>query len=60
MGAIDPKAPIDHRRRRAQIIQECADWLASNGLSPSRAEYMANLVERNCERWATDIRRPGA
>jgi hypothetical protein len=58
LAAIHPNAPIDHRRRRAELVRSCADWLKANGLAESRAEYMANFIERNVERWATDIARP--
>ena len=58
MSVISPTAPIDHLRRRRQIIEQCATWLKGNGLSESRAEYLANFIERHCERWATDRRRP--
>ncbi len=57
-GVIDKDAPIDHRRRRAQVIAECASWLKGNGLPESRAEYLANFVETHAERWALDLARP--
>jgi hypothetical protein len=58
LNAIDPKDPIDHRRRRQTLIDSCATWLKSNGLSESRAEFLANFIERNTVRWARDIERP--
>jgi hypothetical protein len=59
MRAISKDSPIDHRRRRATLVEKCATWLKGNGLPESRAEYLANFIERNAERWAEDIQRPG-
>lgn len=58
MSAIAKDSPIDHRRRRDTLISQCSTWLHDNGLSVSRAVYLANFIEQNAKRWAEDLARP--
>lgn len=40
---------------RKALVKEARVWLASNRIDPDLyGEYLANFIERNCERWVKE------